>query len=200
MALVAALALLVSTCVVVPLAARAEDPVYADGVYTIEGTVLQANEDVASMSDSTFERPLRVYAKGGKLTLHATLLPVDVSGLKGYLGHLKYYPGYMGSQAPKSARAEDAHVVSSYDVEDSFNALTSTDAKMNGKRYPHVVEFPVDASVEELWLQIYVPLMEGLSAGNGTQYTRLHLDFDTMTPCTTLSARCRKATTRRWAS
>lgn len=34
----------------------------------------------------------------------------------------------------------------------------------------------------EIWTQVYVPVMEAVSAGSGEQYARLQLDWSSLTP------------------
>lgn len=47
--------------------------------------------------------------------------------------------------------------------------------------YPKKIAIPVTAGDGEIWTQVYVPVMEAVSAGSGEQYARLQLDWSSLT-------------------
>ena len=75
-----------------------------------------------------------------------------------------------------------ATVESYYDNYDSYNdPQKGTDANVKGKKYPHYINIPVELNQSLLWTQVYVPVMESISAGGGRQYARLILDWNSLT-------------------
>lgn len=152
-----------------------------DGVYAIEGKLLQATGSNASMADAAFS-DIRVQVKGGSARLVASLGQISSAGLKAHLGRIAYFPDLHGSTPPGSD--DEARAVSNlqyWDADDAYNAVTGSDLVMRGTKYPRQVAFDIDISQSVHWLQVYIPLMEELSAGSGTQNLRLVLDLGSMT-------------------
>lgn len=160
-----------------PCAAR---PAYAldDGVYSVDAKVVKAGSDDLSVADAAFEKPVTLVAEDGKSYLDVRIEPVTASGLTGYLGFLAFYPTQHGTTLPDSAEPVAIVPQSYYDVDDGFNAEGGTDAAMRGMKYPESAVFEVDSAYSEVWIQVYVPLVEGLVSGGGTQRARLVLDCD----------------------
>ena len=74
-----------------------------------------------------------------------------------------------------------ATVESYYDNYDSYNdPQKGTDANVKGKKYPHYINIPVELNQTLLWTQVYVPVMESISAGGGRQFVRLILDWNSL--------------------
>ena len=42
------------------------------------------------------------------------------------------------------------------------------------------MSFPVNYQQEEMWVQVYVPVMEAISKGSGLQYARFQFDWNTL--------------------
>ena len=57
---------------------------------------------------------------------------------------------------------------------------TGLDTAIRGKYYPHYAVMPVTWGLEQMWVQVYVPVMETLGTGQGTQYAKLLLDWSTL--------------------
>ena len=55
------------------------------------------------------------------------------------------------------------------------------DENVKGMIYPKKIAIPVTAGDGEIWTQVYVPVMEAVSAGSGEQYARLQLDWSSLT-------------------
>lgn len=73
-------------------------------------------------------------------------------------------------------------VESWYDTYDSYNdPKKGTDANVKGSKYPHYITMPVSLNQGVVWVQLYVPVMESISAGSGLQYAKLYLDWSTLT-------------------
>ena len=146
----------------------------ADGNYTIPVSMWHALTEQPSMGNDAIVSSAGLTVKDGKGTLNLTLIPLDLQGLKGYLGWMK-------KVTPDGT--VDAEVLSSYDVYDSFNDKENgTDPQMKGKAYPSSLSLPVEINQNETEIQMYIPVMEGIQSGAGTQNARLRLDWTKLTP------------------
>lgn len=128
--------------------------------------------------------PLYLVVKDGKasIRMHFVSLTSDLNGtaFTGYLGELKYYPNYDDTtkEPGKDEKLADAKVEASYEGYDKYNDPDfGSDSYMKGKAYPEIVSIPVELEDNEIWVQVYVPVMEGITAGSGTQNARLRLDW-----------------------
>lgn len=172
----------------------------ADGVYQITGEFQNAtNPEKLSMADGALKYtektdadgntvkekdPLYLVVKDGKasIRMHFVSLTSDLNGtaFTGYLGELKYYPDYDDTtkEPGKDEKLADATVEASYEGYDEYNDPDfGSDSYMKGKSYPEIVSIPVELEDNEIWVQVYVPVMEGITAGSGTQNARLRLDW-----------------------
>lgn len=172
----------------------------ADGVYQITGEFQNAtNPEKLSMADGALKYtektdadgntvkekdPLYLVVKDGKasIRMHFVSLTSDLNGMAftGYLGELKYYPDYDDTtkEPGKDEKLADAKVEASYEGYDEYNDPDfGSDSYMKGKAYPEIVSIPVELEDNEIWVQVYVPVMEGITAGSGTQNARLRLDW-----------------------
>lgn len=172
----------------------------ADGVYQITGEFQNAtNPEKLSMADGALKYtektdadgntvkekdPLYLVVKDGKasIRMHFVSLTSDLNGtaFTGYLGELKYYPDYDDTtkEPGKDEKLADAKVEASYEGYDEYNDPDfGSDSYMKGKAYPEIVSIPVELEDNEIWVQVYVPVMEGITAGSGTQNARLRLDW-----------------------
>lgn len=81
-----------------------------------------------------------------------------------------------------SSEGVEVGVESWYDTYDSYNdPKKGTDANVKGSKYPHYITMPVSLNQGLVWVQLYVPVMESISAGGGLQYAKLYLDWNTLT-------------------
>ena len=99
--------------------------------------------------------------------LHFSFLTVPGLG-QGYLSELSYLPDWDGlfsdmTDAQFSAFT-DGNVEEYYeDVYDRFNDPdTGTDAAIKGKLYPKSITMPVAYQDAEVWMKVYVPIMESI--------------------------------------
>lgn len=140
--------------------------------------------------DAAFQKPLKIVSKDGKLTVCADLIPLTTSlgkaSFTGYLSEFYYYADYEGGDSgydmPEDETPVAATVLSYYEgIYDSYNdAKTGTDASVKGRLYPKSISFPITEKDPELWVQVYVPVMEAISPGGGRQYAKLELDWSTL--------------------
>lgn len=169
--------------------AQADDTL-SDGTYEISGFLRSASSDQASMGNAAIVKPIQLVAKGGKLTLRMECKPLTTNlgtqKFTGYLARMNYFPewdgGSSGIESPKGQTGQSVPVESYYkDTYDSYNdPKTGSDQEVRGKLYPHYLNLPVENKDEEIWVQVYVPVMESIVKGNGLQYARLQLSWDTL--------------------
>lgn len=94
--------------------------------------------------------------------------------------YVLWYPDYDDTtkEPGKDEKLADATVEASYEGYDEYNDPDfGSDSYMKGKAYPEIVSIPVELEDNEIWVQVYVPVMEGITAGSGTQNARLRLDW-----------------------
>lgn len=163
----------------------------ADGTYSIDGYLKSATADKNSMGDAALVKPMKLIANGGNYTIQADLVPLTTNlgtaSFTGYLSEFYYYPDYNGGDSgyamPDGEVGQAAGVTAYYEgIYDSYNdATTGTDASVKGKWYPKTLSFPIAENDSELWVQVYVPVMESISTGGGRQYAKLELDWNSIT-------------------
>ena len=165
---------------------KADPNVVYDGVYNIDGRIWHAAQDQASMANSALAHPMQLVVEDGKATLRMEYKSLTTSLGKteftGYLAKLYYFPEWDGASAPDDETPVETTTEEVYeDVYDAYNdPETGTDANIKGQEYPKILSMPVELGDGEIWVQVYVPVMEGISAGSGTQVARLQLDWDTL--------------------
>ncbi len=172
---------------------KTSDSAIADGVYTINGKLHHASADQDSMGNAALKKPLQVEISTDKETGERTGIlrmefgPMKTAGFTGYLAELSYYPGWAGGDngytMPSDKTPASLTVESYYDVYDSYNDPDNgTDESVKGKQYPHIMSMPLDfIGDDEIWVQVYVPVMESINKGGGRQYAKLQLDWDSLT-------------------
>lgn len=162
----------------------------SDGVYTIEGRLRKADEDRASMGNasltgsSTLEKAtMKLRKSGTSVYLQLEFHPLTAIGFTGYLYSMSYFPDAVDKETiPKDKTGQTVTVTQYYSgVFDDYNKVsTGLDTAIRGKYYPHYAVMPVTWGLEQMWVQVYVPVMETLGTGQGTQYAKLLLDWSTL--------------------
>lgn len=156
---------------------------FEDGVYTIEGKLRHATLDQPSMGDSAVTQPMKIIKKGNSISLRLEFKSLTSGIFKGYLYGFYYFPSWNDSEnVPKSATAESVKVTEYYEgVYDEYNDPdTGLDSNVKGKLYPHYALMPIEWKQGMAWIQVYVPVMEAINKGGGTQFARLLLDWNTL--------------------
>lgn len=160
----------------------------ADGTYTINGVLRHAVQDQDSMGNTAISKPMTLQVSGGNCQLVLDLVPLTIrlgkKDFNGYLAEMLYYPDVDGRVPTESDAASGAEILEQYDgVYDSYNDLENgLDENVKGMIYPKKIAIPVTEGDGEIWTQVYVPVMEAVSAGSGEQYARLQLDWSSLTP------------------
>ena len=160
----------------------------ADGTYTINGVLRHAVQDQDSMGNTAISKPMTLQVSGGNCQLVQDLVPLTIrlgkKDFNGYLAEMLYYPDVDGRVPTESDAASGAEILEQYDgVYDSYNdPENGLDENVKGMIYPKKIAIPVTEGDGEIWTQVYVPVMEAVSAGSGEQYARLQLDWSSLTP------------------
>lgn len=160
----------------------------ADGTYTINGVLRHAVQDQDSMGNTAISKPMTLQVSGGNCQLVLELVPLTIrlgkKDFNGYLAEMLYYPDVDGRVPTESDAASGAEILEQYDgVYDSYNdPENGLDENVKGMIYPKKIAIPVTEGDGEIWTQVYVPVMEAVSAGSGEQYARLQLDWSSLTP------------------
>lgn len=158
-----------------------------DGEYTMPVRLWNAVDNVASMGDAALTKTAELVVEDGHGTIYLKFssLTVEALGMTGYLANLKLATNIQFNDLGgiESADLTDATVISSYDgIWDSFNHPdTGTDENVRGNAYPKKVSIPVELEEEYTYVQVYIPVMEALSAGSGTKFARVKLDWSGLT-------------------
>lgn len=160
----------------------------ADGTYTINGVLRHAVQDQDSMGNTAISKPMTLQVSGGNCQFVLDLVPLTIrlgkKDFNGYLAEMLYYPDVDGRVPTESDAASGAEILEQYDgVYDSYNdPENGLDENVKGMIYPKKIAIPVTEGDGEIWTQVYVPVMEAVSAGSGEQYARLQLDWSSLTP------------------
>lgn len=171
----------------------------ADGTYEINAEIVNATDPSklsmadGALSHSTDESgnevkdPLLLLAKDGQYSVRMKFVELSSKlgdePFSGYLGELSYYPDYDNTDElpDEDERLEAAAIESEYDGYDEYNDPDfGSDKHMQGKKYPKQLSIPVAFNDTEIWLKVYVPVMESISEGGGTQQARLRLDWSSV--------------------
>ena len=161
-----------------------------DGVYSIYGEMVKVNRKDFSMSNDAINHTVKLTVENGQYYLTMDFKGLSYLNKFGYLAELAYYDnGFVYDQYGEiNGTLIAAEVLSTQknadgtDVIDEFN---QTGGSYEGKLYPDQVKFPLvsDALNDEdgcVPLQVFVPVMEDISAGSGTQNVLLKLDWSTL--------------------
>lgn len=160
-----------------------------DGTYQIFGRLWQANRDIPenwkedsaegnSMGDAALNHEITMTVKDGKATLTLefkqhkyTLMGESKTG---YLKNLRYFPDYTGEVYPSGQTPVEVEVTGYW--EDENGVRVSDDY---GTDYPRYMKLPLNNLGQSvIWVQVFVPVMDSISSGTGTQGAKIVLDWD----------------------
>ena len=169
-----------------------EDPGQDQGMeagrYTVDVALWHATNNTLSMGNSALDpQGVIVVDEDGNMSLQLTFKSLNFSGIEGYLYRLKKVDmstvEYNQYNYPVSYEAQEAQILETFDgIYDGFNDPDSSsyDKNTGGNFYPKVISIPIEENEDMNYVEIYVPVMESIAAGNGTQLARLHIDWDTV--------------------
>ena len=161
----------------------------ADGVYSVEGTMVKAADKTAySMSNDAINHTMKLEVRDGQYQITMDFKGLTIGSQFGYLGTLRYFAsGYTVNQyGIPEGTLEDVTVLS-YQTNADGTAVSDRFSEEYGLQYPDVVTFPlIPEAMEEGYvpLQVFVPIMENISDGTGTQQVYLKLDWSTLKAAT----------------
>jgi hypothetical protein len=148
----------------------------ADGKYTIYAQMLKTDRASFSMSNNAITHTATLEVINGEYYLTLEFNGLSIYNQFGYLSSLAYYnAGYTYNEygLPKGELTQ-AEVLSTYDVVDQYNTADTP--------YPHELKIKLvdKSSAEYVPLQVFVPIMEAIADGSGTQDVLMQLDWDTL--------------------
>ncbi|MDR1293321.1 MAG: NEAT domain-containing protein [Clostridiales Family XIII bacterium] len=161
----------------------------ADGSYVLNADMIHMNRNQKSMADGAIDHNVKLTVEGGAYYLtvdfHGLTVPLGNQSFFGYLKDLKYYDaGFTYNYGALVGATKPATVLDSYEnVVDQYNDVSPKDGVPDYK-YPKTLKFPlvnkagyVDNYVP---LQVFVPIMEAISTGSGTQDVLMRLDWSSL--------------------
>ena len=152
----------------------------ADGVYSVYGTMVKVDKNTYSMSNEAINHTIKLTVKNGKYYITMNFNGLTVGQKLGYLSQLKYFTtGYTHEKygTPQGNLADVT--VDSYQK----NADGTLVSDSYGTNYPDVVTFeliPEALNDGYVPLQVFVPIMDAISSGTGTQPVFLKLDWSSL--------------------
>ena len=155
----------------------------SDGVYKLNGQMVKVNKVDMSMSNNAFNHNVKLVMKDGLPYISMNFNSLTVGSLKGYLKDLNYYA--TGYTVSKTGEPSGTLLPVQVDSLQKFsNGKTLKDDF--GTNYPNDVTFPLcqEAMTEEngeyVPMQVFVPIMDAITAGTGKQNVYLKLDYSTL--------------------
>ena len=150
----------------------------ADGRYLLNADMIQTDRETKSMSDNAINHTVTLDVVDGEYYVNVEFKSLTIGNDFGYLSKLSYYDtGYSYNQyGIPQGELKQAETLTSYDVVDMYNTAETP--------YPHYMRFKLvdKASGEDGYvpLQVFVPIMENIQEGNGTQNVLMKLDWSTL--------------------
>lgn len=152
----------------------------SDGIYSVYGTMVKVDKNTYSMSNGAINHTIKLTVKDGKYYITMNFNGLTVGQKLGYLSQLKYFTtGYtLDKYGNPQGNLADV-TVDSYQ-KNSDGSLVSD---QYGTNYPDEVTFeliPEALNDGFVPLQVFVPIMDAISSGTGTQPVFLKLDWSSL--------------------
>ena len=149
---------------------KKDKEVLSDGIYKVDAKMLKTNGKDLSMANDAIAHKVKLTVKDGKyyvtLNLKAMNIPFGGQTFHGYLNKIQY----IENGTEKDVTVDQVQKNTNGDiVSDEF-----------GSNYPDLVTFPLtDEAVETgiAPMQVFIPIMDSIASGMGTQKMKLSLDF-----------------------
>ena len=153
----------------------------ADGVYSVYGTMVKVDKNTYSMSNEAINHTIKLTVKNGKYYITLNFNGLTVGQKLGYLSQLKYFTtGYTIDKKYGTPQGNLADVtVDSYQKNTDGTLVSDS----YGTNYPDIVTFeliPEALNDGYVPLQVFVPIMDAISSGTGTQPVFLKLDWSSL--------------------
>ena len=171
-----------------------------DGTYDIKSVGKKENvealnfseEGRASMAASGLDKEnVKLVVKDGQYSVNVTFKPIAKIGFKGYLGDLKYYDGnktHANRSEIKDSEFKDTTIVENYSENEKDAYIDTFKKKFPGRTvYPKTLSYNVDKNKIdvnnelETFTQVFVPVIESIFPGAGTQRMILKYDLSSLT-------------------
>ena len=165
----------------------------ADGTYNITSEALNFSEEGrGSMAAGALDNEkTKLVVNNGQYSVNVTFKPIDKFGFKGYLGDLKYYDGdktHANRSEIKDSDFKDTTIIENYSENEKDAFIDVYKTKFPGRTvYPKTLSYNVDKNKIdvnnklETFTQVFVPVMENIFAGGGTQRMILKYDLSSLT-------------------
>ncbi len=161
-----------------------------DGIYSVYGEMIKANRQDYSMSNDAINHNIKLTVKDGEYYLTMDFKGISYLNRFGYLANLYYYEdgytyGQYGAIEGSKSAAEVLSTQKNADGTDVIDEFNQKGGSSEGILYPDLVTFPLAGSAladEEGYvpLHVFVPVMEDIAAGTGSQDVLLKLDWSTI--------------------
>ena len=148
-----------------------------DGKYELQAEMIKVDRESYSMSNNAINHTVQLDVVNGEYYITVQFKGLSIYNQFGYLQDLYYYnKGYTyNAYGQPEGAVTMAEVISTYDAIDQYNDADHL--------YPQLEKFPlVDKGSEEyVPLRVFVPIMEAIADGTGTQNVLMKLDWTTLT-------------------
>ena len=166
----------------------------ADGTYKITTDALKfyGRDGDPSMAAAGLDKDnTKLIVKNGQYSVNVNFKPISFGGLNGYLGDLKYYDGdktHSNRYDIQDNEFKDTTIVENYSENEKDVFIDVYKKKFPGRTvYPKTLSYSVDKNKIdannklETFTQVFVPVMEALPNGSGTQRMILKYDLSSLT-------------------
>ena len=170
-----------------------------DGTYDIKSVGEKKNVEALNFSEEGREsmaasgldkENVKLVVKDGQYSVNVTFKPIAKIGFKGYLGDLKYYDGnktHATRSEIKDSEFKDTTIVEKYSENEKDAYIDTFKKKLPGRTvYPKTLSYNVDKNKIdannklETFTQVFVPVMESIFPGAGTQRMILKYDLSSL--------------------
>ena len=147
-----------------------------DGKYQLYAQMIKTDRESFSMSNEGINHTVQLEVKDGEYYLTVQFKGLAIYNQFGYLQKLSYYDkGYTyNDYGIPQGKVIPAEVLTQYDIVDRYNDKDNL--------YPQLLKFKLvdKASEKYVPLQVFVPIMEAIADGTGTQDVLMQLDWTTL--------------------
>ena len=165
----------------------------ADGTYNITSEALKfyGKDGEPSMAAAGLDKDnTKLIVKNGQYSVNVAFKPIKLGAFNGYLGDLKYYDGdktHSNRYDIQDNEFKDTTIVGNYSENEKDPFIDVYKKKFPGRTvYPKTVSYNVDKNKIdannklETFTQVFVPVMEALPNGSGTQRMILNYDLSSL--------------------
>ena len=150
-----------------------------------------SEEGRGSMAAGSLDKvKTKLVVNNGQYSVNVTFKPIDKLGFKGYLGDLKYYDGdktHANRSEIKDSDFKDTTIIENYSENEKDDFINVYKKKFPGRTvYPKTFSYNVDKNKIdannklETFTQVFVPVMESIFPGAGTQRMILKYDLSSL--------------------